>query len=249
MPLQRPFPRLAGFAILAAMLLWLLLLAAQPLYAQRAPVTSYQASKARAMLQQQLPCLGCHELNGDGGRVGPSLTTVAERRSAAYIEAIIADPQQVVPGAAMPRTRMPEAIRILITRYLARDSRVTSDTSVGTTVSRNSAARAGEAPQPVALYSKWCASCHGDRGAGDGPNARYLPVKPAVHADARAMSARSDDALFDVIAAGGSVAGKSSRMPSFGATLSASEMRALVAHIRVLCACEGPAWSRDGSNR
>jgi mono/diheme cytochrome c family protein len=99
------------------------------------------------------------------------------------------------------------------------------------------------------LYSKWCASCHGARGEGDGVNARYLPTRPAVHASAAAMSARSDDALFDVIAAGGSAAGKSPRMPAFGATLSPAEIRALVAHIRELCRCEGPTWSRDGSNR
>jgi hypothetical protein len=37
---------------------------------------------------------------------------------------------------------------------------------------------------------------------------------------------------------------RSPRMPAFGATLSAAEIRALVRHIRTLCRCEGPAWSR-----
>ena len=59
------------------------------------------------------------------------------------------------------------------------------------------------------------------------------------------MSARPDDSLFDTIAAGGAVMNRSPRMPAFGATLSAAEIRALVRHIRTLCRCEGPSWSRD----
>jgi len=60
------------------------------------------------------------------------------------------------------------------------------------------------------------------------------------------MSVRSDDALFDAIAGGGAVMGKSVRMPPFGATFSPSEIRSLVAYIRTLCMCKGPAWSLDG---
>jgi mono/diheme cytochrome c family protein len=59
------------------------------------------------------------------------------------------------------------------------------------------------------------------------------------------MSARPDDSLFDTIAAGGAVMNRSPRMPAFGATLTPAEIRALVRHIRSLCRCEGPAWSRN----
>ncbi len=61
------------------------------------------------------------------------------------------------------------------------------------------------------------------------------------------MSLRPDDTLFDAIAAGGYILGKSNRMPAFGQTLSNAEMRGLVRYIRELCRCEGPAWSRDGA--
>ena len=60
------------------------------------------------------------------------------------------------------------------------------------------------------------------------------------------MSTRPDDTLFDGIAAGGKILGKSHRMPAWAATLSDSDIAALVGYLRVLCACEGPAWSRDG---
>jgi mono/diheme cytochrome c family protein len=59
------------------------------------------------------------------------------------------------------------------------------------------------------------------------------------------MERRPDDALYDAIAAGGLIMGKSNRMPPFGETLSPQQIRALVRYLRVLCTCEGPAWSRD----
>lgn len=225
------------------MLLWLLLFAARSLSAQSPSLTPFETAKARSLLERKLPCLGCHELDGRGGRIGPSLTSVAQRRSPAYIAAMIADPQRVVPGGAMPKTPMTPSTRALIARYLARGG-VPADTVI----------RGGaDAPRPSrgapALYAKWCVACHGDRGDGAGPNVRHLPVRPAVHADSTAMSARPDDALFDVIAGGGVVAGKSARMPAFGETLTPAEIRSLVAHIRALCRCEGPAWSVDGGNR
>jgi len=111
------------------------------------------------------------------------------------------------------------------------------------------AASVPAAPNGIALYAKWCASCHGASGMGDGPDARRLPVAPARHADAAAMSKRPDDSLYDVIAVGGPPYGRSARMPAFGATLSSSEIRALVAQIRLLCKCQGPAWSRHGAGK
>ncbi|AMW06530.1 hypothetical protein GEMMAAP_03745 [Gemmatimonas phototrophica] len=96
------------------------------------------------------------------------------------------------------------------------------------------------------LYAQWCAGCHGATGKGDGPNAARLPVPPAKHGDGKAMSARSDDALFDTIEAGGAIMNKSHRMPAFGGSLTSLQIRALVQYIRTLCNCQPPAWSRDG---
>ena len=99
-------------------------------------------------------------------------------------------------------------------------------------------------PDGAALYAKWCASCHGATGRGDGVNAPNLPVKPTAHASREVMAARPDDSLFDTIAGGGAIMNRSPRMPAFGATLSPAEIRALVRHIRNLCGCQGPEWSR-----
>lgn len=232
------------------MFVLLLLLIAAPLAAQDAGLTPFQEHKAQALLREKLPCLGCHELAGEGGRIAPSLSTVGQRRDPAYIRAIISDPQALVPGAPMPRTPMPPSTRDLIVRYLSRGARPLSQAE--STVYRAGGApsthqaRAGRGPENVtATYALWCSTCHGARGDGNGPNAKFLPVAPAVHSSAQRMSVRSDDALFDAIAGGGAIMGMSPRMPAFGETLSTSQIRALVSYIRTLCQCQGPAWSRD----
>src|SRR5687768_833623 len=140
-------------------LLIVLALPAAPLVAQKS-LTPFASGKAVAILRQQASCLGCHELNGEGGRVAPSLTDVEKRRSAAYIRAMIDDPQGVVTGATMPKTRLDSATKALISAYLARDASPGPLPQSTVPVSR--------VADPASLYMKWCASCHGQSGAGDG---------------------------------------------------------------------------------
>ena len=135
---------------------------------------------------------------------------------------------------------MPASARDVVIRFLAAGA-------TGADVPALAAAQGVPvAANGATLYAKWCASCHGATGQGDGPDARRLPVAAARHADATRMSKRPDDSLYDVIAVGGLPYGRSARMPAFGGTLSAAEIRELVAHIRTLCRCQGPDWSRRG---
>jgi mono/diheme cytochrome c family protein len=228
-------------ARVASALLMLGALVSLPSEASAQALSPFSKRKAESLLTDHLPCLGCHKLNGEGGTIGPDLTTVRERRSPEYVASMIADPQRIVPGSAMPRIVMSDATRELITRYLGGDVRPESRGR-----RPEGAATSAASPERGAqLYARWCAACHGVTGKGDGPNASNLPVKPAVHSSREAMSARPDDSLFDTIAAGGAVMNRSPRMPPFGGTLSATEIRALVRHIRTLCRCEGPSWSRN----
>lgn len=217
----------------------LAILAAATSLGAQSPITAFEREKARALFRTQLPCLGCHELDGEGGSTAPSLTNVGTRRSAAYIADIITNPSRRLPGVAMPDQPMPAWTRELVVRYLAQGA---TGPDVPSLPAASPAAPA--IADGSVLYGKWCAGCHGTGGNGDGPNARRLPIPPARHADANAMALRPDDSLYDVIAAGGLAWGRSPRMPAFGATLSDAEIRALVARIRVLCRCQAPAWSR-----
>ena len=196
-------------------------------------------------MRYRLPCLGCHELGGEGGTIGPSLSELKRLRTPAYVYAMIRDPQGTVPGTIMPRVPMGEATLELIASYLMQRE----PTPPFPRLAPPAAPRPDSTPAgaTAALYAQFCAPCHGVRGGGDGYNAPNLPVRPTAHADKTYMSTRSDDALFDAISAGGYVMNRSNRMPPFGSTLTRQQIWGLVAYLRRLCRCEGPAWSR--SNR
>jgi mono/diheme cytochrome c family protein len=231
----------AGLGTLSIMLAARMLAAQQPSDVAGA-LSRFAERKAETLLREKLPCLGCHQMGNEGGRLAPDLATVRERISPEYIAAIITDPQRVRPGTMMPRHPQPAAQEQLIIRYLA--SRPGG--AIGT-IWAGKGTR--EDRSAIALYGRFCAGCHGATGAADGPNAKSLPVPPAVHSSASQMSLRSDDALFDAIAGGGAIMNRSPRMPAFGLVLAPAEIRSLVKHIRELCKCQGPAWSTDGSRR
>jgi len=206
------------------------------------PLSRFSERKAETLLREKLPCLGCHQMGNEGGRLAPDLATVRERRSAGYIAAMVADPQRVRPGTMMPRHPQPASQEQLIVRYLATRAGTATGGVDATPAQRDDRSAA-------ALYARFCAGCHGANGSGDGPNAKSLPVPPAVHRSAEQMSLRSDDALFDAISGGGAIMNRSPRMPAFGLVLAPGEIRSLVRHVRELCKCQGPAWSTDGSRR
>ncbi len=57
--------------------------------------------RGRQLMNRYL-CLGCHQINGEGGDEGPDLTTVGSHRNWLWLYAHLARPQGVVPGSTMP---------------------------------------------------------------------------------------------------------------------------------------------------
>jgi mono/diheme cytochrome c family protein len=84
------------------------------------------------------------------------------------------------------------------------------------------------------LYASYCASCHGDKGKGDGVAAKSLPAKPADHTNGAVMNQLNDKFLTDLITKGGGAVGKSSFMPAWGGSLNEKQIRDLVVFIRSL---------------
>ncbi|MBI4502542.1 MAG: c-type cytochrome [Gemmatimonadetes bacterium] len=209
------------------------------------PLSPFERRKAEELIRRRYPCLGCHELGAAGGRIGPRLTDVGTRRSAAYIHAMISNPQHSAPGTIMPRVPMPPATIDLLASYLSSGGGTGAFADTARKVGTLQPA-AGDAP---AVYGRYCAPCHGTEGKGDGPNATFLPIRPSAHASAARMSVRSDDALFDTIFSGGYIMNRSNLMPPFGATLTREDIWGLVRHIRTLCRCQGPTWSRARETR
>jgi len=219
-------------------------LSTAPLSAQDAgdPLTPLEVVRVERALERRLACLGCHRIAGRGGRIGPSLDGLSERADLAYALAMIRDPSSTVPGTIMPRQHLPDRDAERLARYLLSLERRPDDTP-STPPEAPAALPPGRETDGEALYARHCAACHGEEGAGDGWNAANLPVTPTRHADPTAMSQRPDDTLYDGIHAGGFVLDKSALMPAFGSLLSPEQIRAVVGHIRTLCACEQPAWA------
>ena len=217
---------------------------AEPPFVPRT-LSPFQMKKAESLLRSRLPCLGCHELDGDGGRIGPSLSSLKGLRSAEYVYQMIRDPQHIVPGTLMPRVPMSPSLLELVANYLVQRAATPSPAAPAVTQAPGAAARTADTSGAPLLYGRWCASCHGAGGGGDGYNAPFLPTRPTAHRDAAYMATRTDDELFDTIAAGGYVMNRSNRMPPFGETLTAEQIWSLVGYLRTLCRCRGPAWSLD----
>lgn len=83
-----------------------------------------------------------------------------------------------------------------------------------------------------ALYTQYCASCHGPSGRGDGPSAAGLATKPADLTDGRLMNALPDEFLASVIERGGTAEGLAPTMPGFGQYLGDQQIRHVIAFIR-----------------
>jgi mono/diheme cytochrome c family protein len=83
-------------------------------------------------------------------------------------------------------------------------------------------------------YLTRCATCHGANGRGSW-RATLFFIRPGDLTDREAMSRLSDDYLFGLIKNGGATIGKPG-MPAFGYHVTDSEIRALVAHVRMLSA-------------
>lgn len=205
---------------------------------------NFSMDKAAKLLKDKLPCLGCHRLGTEGGIVGPDLSSLRDRLQPEFVYQMVRDPRRVMPETIMPKVGLPPGTLELIVNYLLQQelpARPVSYLSLAETVPNFHQEFTGGRR----LHVKYCAPCHGVAGDGAGYNASYLPVPPLKHADSTSMARLPDDVLFDGIFVGGYVMNKSGRMPPWGYTLDPGEIRQLVAYLRQLCRCQGPAWSRQ----
>ncbi len=208
------------------------------------PLSAFSFAKAEKLLREKLACVGCHRLEGEGGIIGPDLSGLNERLQPSFVYGIIKDPANHAPGSVMPKIVMPEKTITLISNYLLQqrtDSKKQSYTALPTSLPEAAYLEKTAASN----YARYCASCHGSDGNGDGFNASHLPVSPTRHADSEYMQQRPDDTLWDGVYAGGYILNKSHTMPAWGGSLSNQEITNLVKYMRTLCDCEGPGWSRD----
>jgi mono/diheme cytochrome c family protein len=104
--------------------------------------------------------------------------------------------------------------------------------------------RAQDQAEGRKLYASYCASCHGDKGKGDGVAGKSLPAKPADHTNGAVMNQLPDKFLTEVIAKGGAAVGKSTFMPAWSGALNEKQIRDLVMFIRSLAV---PPYKTEGA--
>ncbi len=201
------------------------------------PISAFQSRKVERLFNDFLPCIGCHQLDGKGGMIGPDLSNVGNRLSDGFIKMAVTNPHMVMPGSTMPKTIMDSRFIPLILSYLA---------------SRKSDQKASypnlieQIPYNVVdNYGADCAPCHGLNGDGNGFNASNLPVEPGDFTNSDLLGNKSDDTLFDTIYVGGRVMNKSHFMPGWGEKLSRSDIIKHIQKIRDFCACEAPDWANN----
>jgi len=84
------------------------------------------------------------------------------------------------------------------------------------------------------VFAHYCATCHGDGGAGDGFNAYNLDPHPRSLSDPAFQKTKTDADLADTIRRGGAGVGLSSLMPPWGRTLSDRQVADVVLYVRSL---------------
>jgi len=77
----------------------------------------------------------------------------------------------------------------------------------------------------AATYKQKCATCHGPDGKGETPAGKAMKVRSFADPEVAKMS---DQELSDVIANG------KGKMPKYGASMKADEIKGMVAYLRTL---------------
>ena len=86
------------------------------------------------------------------------------------------------------------------------------------------------APRGAAVFSKYCALCHGAGGVGDGRAASLQKVPPAN----LTISTRGRSYKMQVVREGGAALGRSSSMPAWRDVLTDAEITDVVEYVQTL---------------
>lgn len=104
-----------------------------------------------------------------------------------------------------------------------------------------------EQAQGKRLFYQYCVWCHADATpAGPSNRSNLTPVPPLLN-DGVTLNGESDEYLQNIITLGGSAMGKSAMMPPYGRTLSAGEIRSLIAYARAIAQPPYQPSGRPGS--
>ena len=97
------------------------------------------------------------------------------------------------------------------------------------------------------IFYQDCVWCHADATpAGPSNRSNLTPVPPLLN-DGATLNAEGDEFMENMITLGGSAMGKSAMMPPYGKTLSAEEIRSVIAFTRAIAQPQYQPPARAGS--
>ncbi|MBI4266317.1 MAG: cytochrome c [Acidobacteria bacterium] len=82
------------------------------------------------------------------------------------------------------------------------------------------------------LFARYCATCHGDAGQGDGQNAYNLDPEPPDFSES--LKLHQPSYWRRIIEGGSAAVGRSPQCPPWGRMLASSDLDALVGYLQVL---------------
>lgn len=95
-------------------------------------------------------------------------------------------------------------------------------------------------------FIQYCATCHGETGAGDGQNAYTLePPPPNFH---ESLAAHPSSYWRQIVEAGSAAVGRSPLCPPWGRTLDQEDINALMAYLQVLATPPEPAAALENTS-
>lgn len=109
-------------------------------------------------------CRQCHRIGSEGGELGPDLTYVGLRKSAAFLDLWLKDPRAWQPSTKMPDFGFTEVSRKNLTAYL---STLRGQGYEGVKPWDSPRLKGDPSRRGEVLYERaGCASCHGREGEG-----------------------------------------------------------------------------------
>ncbi len=194
------------------------------------PIGAYEGRRLFASY-----CMLCHGLDGSGdgplarqmGIAPADLTVTIRSRSDTILKKIISgEGGQTITGRARHN---------LVTEAMPEWSSVFGDAQIDALIaylrflSTSKHELMGDPEAGQELYTKYCLTCHGEEGYGDGPMTRLMNMEPADLSEPAAMNALSNEELVASI-----VDGAGEFMPAWEGILDEAEVAALASYIRLL---------------
>jgi mono/diheme cytochrome c family protein len=82
------------------------------------------------------------------------------------------------------------------------------------------------------IFAKYCETCHGKSGHGDGPASKPLNPKPRDFTNPKNFKSKNDEEVFSLVSKGGASRHLSPVMPAWGSTLKKEQIWQVIGYVR-----------------